>query len=331
MTRGLAALLCGLIALPAWGQKPPRDPEVVKKSEEDDWVGNAVERLTKPQDTERMRFLKEIAKLRPADANEAVKGEVDLIFDRLASGAEAWTYEVARQRGVRDLFERVASRLNLAEGFVSRAQFQTYAANYLRPESSPPWRTPADDEERAFRYLDRNRDGVVDAAEATSTLREANADSNRDGVFDRSEYAAYFGQRVQARLRKIEEIRQAREAKEAAKQGLAPSPPPTVAARPTATKTEVIEAIRFGHLPKGLPEWFASLDSDRDGQVGLYEWHRAGRDLEDFEALDANGDGLVTSDEWVRFSQAHPDEVARYIPPPAASGRGMSPVSLKMR
>jgi len=48
-------------------------------------------------------------------------------------------------------------------------------------------------------------------------------------------------------------------------------------------------------------------DTDRDGQVGLYEWRKfAGRSLPEFKQLDLNGDGFVT-----------PREYATVRPPPA--------------
>ena len=54
---------------------------------------------------------------------------------------------------------------------------------------------------------------------------------------------------------------------------------------------------RAGKLPKGLPEWFEKLDTDKDGQVALFEWRNAGKSLEEFEQWDCNGDGLITFEE----------------------------------
>src|SRR5204862_203574 len=49
----------------------------------------------------------------------------------------------------------------------------------------------------------------------------------------------------------------------------------------------------------GLPEWFAKLDVDKDGQISLFEWRQGGRSLMEFQEMDLNGDGLLTEDECV--------------------------------
>lgn len=341
----LSALLCGVLAVPVVRAQKPRDPEQDKQHSEDNRVENGAERLTQPGESERDRFLKEAAKLRPADpVNEPAKAEMDALFDRLAGGPEEWTIDAARQRGVRDLFERATARLNMTEPFMTRTQFRTYAGNFLRPESSPPWRTPADDEDRAFRQLDLNRDGALDPGEATVTLRESLAqyDANRNGLIERIEYATYFSARVGVLAKRMEDARQARAAKEAARAGQVPAataPAATAPAKSTTSATSAkpapIEAIRFGHLPRGLPEWFALFDMDRDGQIGLYEWRRRGRSLEEFSSLDENGDGLMTPEEWLHFERTHPEESVVYAaiqqsppsPQPPMKFKGMNPAS----
>lgn len=61
-------------------------------------------------------------------------------------------------------------------------------------------------------------------------------------------------------------------------------------------------AMRYGFLPKDLPEWFDKYDSDKDGQVALHEWRKAGDDIAKFQEMDLNADGLITADELQRFN-----------------------------
>lgn len=61
-------------------------------------------------------------------------------------------------------------------------------------------------------------------------------------------------------------------------------------------------AMRYGFLPKDLPEWFDKYDDNKDGQVALHEWRKAGDDIAKFQEMDLNGDGLITADELLRFN-----------------------------
>jgi hypothetical protein len=58
--------------------------------------------------------------------------------------------------------------------------------------------------------------------------------------------------------------------------------------------------LRYGKTPKELPGWFTELDTDKDAQIGLYEWRTAGKSIEDFLAKDLNGDGFLTVDEVLK-------------------------------
>lgn len=70
---------------------------------------------------------------------------------------------------------------------------------------------------------------------------------------------------------------------------------------------------RAGKLPKGLPPWFEQLDTDKDGQIGLYEWRKAGKSLEEFAEIDANGDGFITFEEALRFRPDPRNEAERKL------------------
>jgi Ca2+-binding EF-hand superfamily protein len=72
------------------------------------------------------------------------------------------------------------------------------------------------------------------------------------------------------------------------------------------TAEEVILASKrrpTRRLPKGLPSWFKTLDTDEDGQVSLAEWRKAGRRIDDFHRYDANGDGFIAPVEVLRTAK----------------------------
>ncbi len=58
---------------------------------------------------------------------------------------------------------------------------------------------------------------------------------------------------------------------------------------------------RYGKLPPEFEKEFGSMDTDKDGQIGLYEWRTKGKEVEKFVSMDLNGDGLLTAEEYLRF------------------------------
>ena len=66
-------------------------------------------------------------------------------------------------------------------------------------------------------------------------------------------------------------------------------------------------AIRFGKLPKDAPAMFTEMDSDKDGQICLYEWRTAGSSVLAFQEMDLNGDGLLTVEEYGRYTAMKTD------------------------
>lgn len=81
------------------------------------------------------------------------------------------------------------------------------------------------------------------------------------------------------------------------------------------------------NLPKELQSsWFSQLDTDEDGQVGLYEWKKAGRPTRDFRARDDNADGFVTAEEALRHTRVKEDPKTKSVGSRTASGaRSTSP------
>ena len=46
-----------------------------------------------------------------------------------------------------------------------------------------------------------------------------------------------------------------------------------------------------------MPSWFELTDMNRDGQVALWEWRKAGKSMKQFSLWDRNGDGFITIEE----------------------------------
>jgi Ca2+-binding EF-hand superfamily protein len=110
-------------------------------------------------------------------------------------------------------------------------------------------------------------------------------DANRDGFIDEEELKAFTAA--------VEEEGRGR---------LGPPPLGRIAASPAPPPAHI--AYRAGRLPPGLPDWFTELDSDRDGQVGLYEWK--GRAPDEFLRYDRNNDGFITVEEVLFQMNAKP-------------------------
>ena len=137
-----------------------------------------------------------------------------------------------------------------------------------------------------FKHLDRDEDGYLSTPEMPAALRAdlRRWDRNGDGLISLTEYHDYF-------LRRLDHLHQEY-------QRHMERPPPDIEVREEAERPMV---IRAGKLPPGLPAWFDQLDQDRDGQVALYEWRRAGWDLAEFKKLDLNDDGLLVPEEVLKL------------------------------
>src|SRR5262249_50461609 len=53
---------------------------------------------------------------------------------------------------------------------------------------------------------------------------------------------------------------------------------------------------------EGLPKWFVEIDTNKDGQVALYEWRQAGKPMDEFKLWDRNDDGFITIEEAMRYN-----------------------------
>jgi Ca2+-binding EF-hand superfamily protein len=158
-----------------------------------------------------------------------------------------------------------------------------------------------------FKRLDLNGDGVLSPDEMPGNLRSSlnRYDKNKNGVIDFDEYKEYVRDRRQTRGT-------------GGWGGFQPGgeAPVEEDQRPTV--------YRADNLPKdkNFPTWFAELDRDKDGQVGLYEWKAMGRPVDEFVKWDLNGDGFITAEEVLRYlkAQAKKDAKAGTSSDPSASG-----------
>jgi hypothetical protein len=251
-------------------------------------AGKAAEKGGPPGKTERDTWVKELGEAFPGKVGPGrTPEEVGQWFDLLASGRGTWDRDAAPKSAAK-LHDRVSVRLYGRPGQpVRRDDFLAYARGYLDPAASPPWKSPelsaAKDADKLFAALDADGDGALVRAEWSDGLRAAGpaADRNRNGVIDRDEYRTYLTGRVAV----------AAEFPATTTASLTPAPGRNPPPRPAAAP------------PEKLPAWFAQLDADRDGQVGLYEWRKAGRPSAEFVAMDLNGDGLLPPDEYRRYAR----------------------------
>jgi len=162
----------------------------------------------------------------------------------------------------------------------------------------------ADLEQKAresFKRHDTNSDGFLDEEEMKTAARSGSRifderekyDKDKNNKIDVNEYVEYFKARF---TRGGNRGGQGKDKGD--NQGADNSKPPEV---------EDVRPIvyRLGKMPKELPSWFETMDKDKDGQVGLYEWKMEGsKSVKEFMEMDLNQDGFVTVEEALRYQKA---------------------------
>ncbi|MFO0804131.1 MAG: EF-hand domain-containing protein [Gemmataceae bacterium] len=170
-----------------------------------------------------------------------------------------------------------------------------------REKMSAPttFRMTDQDIERRFQESDVNKDGKLafDEVSDRSPLKAAfqESDTNKDGSIDLNEYKAYIAARFGG------DGSDPNAGSYGSYAGNGNYGRDSRDPRGKAEEQPVI-AIRYGKLPAGLPSWWDSLDSDKDGQIGLYEWRQDGRDMKEFQKMDLDHDGVLAPQEWLRYN-----------------------------
>jgi hypothetical protein len=239
------------------------------------------------------------------------------MFDRFAQGKNVLKRTDLDERQQR-WFDRVAQAAGVTNGELTRDQWIQGSQNQMRnwggrgggqQGGGGGGFDPAAAAERRFKQLDKNGDGFLSFDEMSDDLKAEKDkwDTDHNGMIDLNEYKAFFAARVQ----------QMRTENGGGNAGAGGGPggnnqgaggnatPQETPAGPKEDPKPVV--YHADNLPKELPPWFAQLDTDRDGQIGLYEWRAAGRPIQDFLSMDKNNDGFLTVEEVLAYVAEHPE------------------------
>ena len=156
--------------------------------------------------------------------------------------------------------------------------------------------SPAQDPNAAadqeFRRLDTKGSGRLSSNEMPEALKAERDkwDTNKDGFIDINEFRAYYKARMP----------------------LLPKPGGPSAQKPDGSVPQEEESRRLivyrnGKSPEGIDDLFIKCDTDKDGQISLAEWRKAGQSVNQFLAMDRNGDGFVTAEEYLRSKGLDPN------------------------
>jgi Ca2+-binding EF-hand superfamily protein len=265
-------------------------------------------------------------------------GDPSQFFDRLSGGKNVIIIDQLDER-MKGMAQRMAAGAGITNGQITREQFNAAMEAFRAqrgmgrggfggpPGGGGPGGNPTGSESQGgqggpgrggqmtpeqidrmaednFRKHDKNSTGQLEFDEMPDNLKSnlAKYDTNKDGIISLDEYKPYFRDRMETR--NAERGQNATEGGPAANSDALPPAPESAPAQEDERKATV---YRTGKMPKDLPAWFADMDVDKDGQVGLWEWVRVrgsgSESIELFRTMDRNDDGLLTVDEVLSYAR----------------------------
>ena len=171
---------------------------------EEKCVLRAAERAARANKTDRAKWMHELEAAFPGKvANALTEDECATWFDLLAGKTGEWRRDESPSPELAALFDRVVARLELGPvPALTREEFKKFAKRVLR-EGNPPSEAPNpnEDADRAFRVLDRDASGELEAEECTAALKadKLRSDADANGRITKEEYRAYFTRTVAAK------------------------------------------------------------------------------------------------------------------------------------
>jgi hypothetical protein len=296
MPHPLRSAFVVVVALASLATLRGQEVKAPNPSEEDNRLDHVIEHWLRDFESERDHVAREVER---AGGDSKTEEDFGQWYAKLGGDDEGWDRTRIQRNNIREIFDRVATNINLQSPVLSRKQFVSYAKSWWRKDRSPYWREPSpldttSEAERVFKHLDRDKNGVLTEMEMPPTLRAdlKRWDRNQDGWINLEEYRPYFAQRLDRVYRRWQQRSEK------------PLPPLDIP-QPAEERPSV---ARAGKLPLGLPAWFDQLDEDRDGQIALHEWRKAGWPLDEFQQLDINDDGFLEPREVLnRVNFTKPD------------------------
>ncbi|HLJ97486.1 MAG TPA: EF-hand domain-containing protein [Gemmataceae bacterium] len=233
-------------------------------------------------------------------------GDPNQFFNQMSGGKEVWLRTETDPRMQR-LFDRIAAQIGSTNGQITRQQYSTYqeqraaerASRGTSPGSGRGGNSTPPTPEGMFSFYDKNGDGYLNYDEMPDQLRAERDrwDADHNGLIDLSEFRAFF----QAHMVSPTSPSSSPGADPQSQAGGLPFFYFDNSQVPIEEERKPPVVYRYGKLPKELPSWFEQLDSDKDGQVALYEWKASGKSLQEFDEMDRNKDGFLTVDEVLHF------------------------------